>query len=72
MTNKKMFKFCNVIIREFQYMNKLQEDKILFKVGYNDRLTKALPHAKPGEMFDEVMSTTSLPTFSFLGEDRKP
>ena len=48
MTNKKMFKFCDLMIREFKYMNKVQEDKILFKVGYNDKLNKELPHAKPG------------------------
>ena len=68
MQSKKMYHFCDIIIREFKYMNKLQEDKILFEVGYNDKLKHPLPHAKPGELFDELLSTSSVPTFTFLDE----
>ena len=31
-----MYKFCDILFREFKYMNKLQEDKILYEVGYTD------------------------------------
>ena len=28
--SKKMFDFCDLLVREFRYLNKLQEDKILY------------------------------------------
>lgn len=43
--NLKMYKFCNILFREFKYLNRLQEDKILFEVGYKDHLGDPLPHA---------------------------
>lgn len=67
----KMFKFCMILFREFKYMNKLQEDKILFEVGYRDHLGEPMPHAKPGGLFDEVMSQSSQPSFTFLDEEKK-
>ena len=48
-------------------MNKLQEDKILFEVGYKDRRDKALPHGDRAQLFDEVFSTRGMPNFDDLG-----
>ena len=62
---RKMHQFCEIMIREFKYMNKLQEDKILFEVGYRDTLGQPEPHAGPGELYDEVMSVKSQIPFSW-------
>ena len=64
-----MYKFCDILVREFKYMNKLQEDKILFEVGYRDTLAAPLPHAGEGKLFDEIMSVQDQPEFSFLGDE---
>ena len=43
-------------MREFKYMNQLQEDKILFEVGYKDHRGEPKPHVPPEMLFDEIMS----------------
>ena len=57
--NLKMYQFCSLLFQEFKYMNKLQEDKILFTVGYRDTMPGPLPHAKNGEVFNELLSVRS-------------
>ena len=61
-----MHKFANIMVREFKHVNKLQEDKILFEVGYNEKRGMKPPTEQQANLFDELMSTKSLPTFSFL------
>ena len=39
-----MYQFCDVLVREFKYMNKLQEDKILNEIGYREK--RIMPQGK--------------------------
>ena len=55
--NMKMYQFCQILFREFKHMNKLQEDKILFEVGYRDHLGEPLTRTRP--IFDEIISQQS-------------
>ena len=38
----KLIRFADIIIKEFKYLSKLHEDKILYTVGYHDKLGKQL------------------------------
>ena len=67
----KMFKFCDLLVREFKYMNKLQEEKILYEVGYREKMAELPPHGDPAQIFDELMSVKSLPNFDYLNEQEK-
>ena len=37
-SEKKLWKFTEGILSEFKYMNKRGQDKVLFEVGYHDKL----------------------------------
>lgn len=67
----KMYKFCAIMMREFKYMNQLQEDKILFEVGYKDHRGEPKPHVPPEMLFDEIMSQSSQPTFTDLEAEKR-
>ena len=66
--NRKMYKFVEILIREFKYLNQVAEDKILSKVGYLDRFRDPLQkrRANLGYLYDEIYSASSAPTFTFL------
>ena len=66
--NRKMYKFVEILIREFKYLNQVAEDKILHKVGFYERFRD--PASKKrlnlGYLYDEIYSAGSAPSFSFL------
>ena len=66
--NRKMYKFVEILIREFKYLNQVAEDKILTKVGYFDRFRDPLQkrRANLGYLYDEIYSADSAPSFGFL------
>lgn len=43
-TEKKMWKFCDNVLKEFRYLNKRLEDRIYLEIGYVDKVEKANPH----------------------------
>ena len=67
----KMLKVTNIMIREFKGMSKLLEDKILFEVGYRDKLEPGLEHANPAELANEILSFESIPSFASLAQVRR-
>ena len=71
MMGRKMYKLCDIMVREFKYLNKLQEDKILHEVGYRDEKGESLPHAGVGEIFGECLSNLTVPSFAGLEEQKK-
>ena len=69
---KKMYDFCDVLVREFKYMNKLQEDKILHQIGFTEK--REIPpgtETKPWELYNEVMSVKSNPAAADYMEDQQ-
>ena len=54
-----MYSFCDIMVREFKHMNKLQKDTILYEIGFKDNIGEPLPHAAPGELYNEVLSVCS-------------
>ena len=55
-----MYQFCDVLVREFKYMNKLQEDKILNEIGYREK--RLMPQGtEPWQLYNEAMSVKSNP-----------
>ena len=69
--NRKMYKFVEILIREFKYLNQVAEDKILHKVGFYERFRD--PASKKrlnlGYLYDEIYSAGSAPSFSFLKDE---
>ena len=70
MMGRKMYRLCDILVREFKYLNKLQEDKILHEVGYRDEQGESLPHAGVGEIFGECLSNLTVPSFAGLEEKK--
>jgi len=66
----KMWRFADTMVREFKYMNKLQEQKILFEIGFKEKMEEAGPHAQVGDLFNEIMSFESAPSFACLQGQR--
>ena len=66
--NRKMYKFVEILIREFKYLNQVAEDKILAKVGFYERFRDPLAKKRLnlGYLYDEIHSAGSAPSFSFL------
>jgi len=44
--NVKIYRLCDSIVKEFEYLNQRMEDKILFKIGYLDRMWRPEPYPK--------------------------
>lgn len=61
---KKMFSFCDIMVREFKHMNKLQKDTILYEIGFKDHIGEPLAHAGTGELYNEIISVCSQPSFT--------
>lgn len=70
-TEHKLVRFADIIIQEFKYLNKLQSDQILFTVGYHDKLEKQLDHHKDGEIYNDLFSVASIPSFKDVKRELK-
>lgn len=69
---KKMFEFCDILVREFKYMNKLQEDKILYEIGFNEkRIYKHNAGTEPWQLYNEIIEPKTESVFSQLSEKDK-
>ena len=66
-SEKKLMKFVECIMSEFKYMSKRCEDKVLFEVGYHDKLWREDPH-QPVK-FGDLVSQSSVPSLPELGSE---
>ena len=66
-----MYKFVEILIREFKYLNQVAEEKILHKVGYVERFRDPLSKRRLnlGYLYDEIYSADSAPSFAFLKDE---
>ena len=71
-SEKKLWRFTEGILTEFAFMGKRTEDKILFELGYHDKLMHEQPHERM--RFDDLVSQKSVPSISDMGSEihRRP
>ena len=67
--DRKMWQFCDNVLKEFRYLNKKLEDRIYLELGYVDKVEKENPHfVRPADI-DDLVSEIPMSSMSWARDE---